>query len=434
MKQNHKHTPLSTEELVKLLELNTHNESDLSELTDFEKEAFEGFSTNLSPMAAKELMDEVQLDISKKVSNTLNNNPSDSSKKNKLIWFSAAASLLLIIGLSVLLIKKSDIASEQSLALNKNSSMQEPSPTPSELTNTSVSDTKPETTLGEPKMDNEGVKTKTNSQKTISNELSFPIVSNGAGKSAKNAGPTSGGLVNTSITQSNTTGYAYDNSAGVINKDKNVNTDFKNVTRESNNSNDIEQDNLSKNQSGITDEVASVPANANAVIKSEEKEAISLAYEKAANNKMDEKKENSKQPVSLAETNSNNYRKETSIDGDKMESESRAYTTIAQNTTVTKPIQNTPASYIGGERSIKDYILAYHKKINSTDKLQGTFMIKAKIKKDGKLELISINPMSKDYSNCKDFLKEALNTMNDWKSATTNGTKIDSETKFIVTF
>ena len=67
MNQNHKHTPLSPEELVKLLEHHSNNEPDLSELDDFEKEAFEGFSAHTSPDLAAELMAEIQSDISKKI-------------------------------------------------------------------------------------------------------------------------------------------------------------------------------------------------------------------------------------------------------------------------------------------------------------------------------------------------------------------------------
>lgn len=432
MNKNHKHTPLSPEELVKLLEHHSNNESDLSALDDFEKEAFEGFSAQTSPAEAKKLMDDIQSDISKKASLTLINQQPDSSKKNKIIWFSAAASLVLIIGLSVLFIKKSDVVTEQSLALNEANIKQEPSPTPPDITTTTVTELKPETVPVEAKMDKQGGGI-ANIQQTVSNELSIATVSKGAGKSAENTGPTSGGLVNKPSTKDNSAGYAYDNSVSANSNDKNTNTDVEKISRESNNSNNKEQDDLPKNQSGeriVLDEVASIPASANAVTKAEEEKNITLVSEKSLKSKTDAKKESSKQPVSLAETKT----LEASADGDRMETESRAYTATAQNTSATKPTKNTSANYIGGEASIKEYVLVYHQKINSAEKLQGTFMIKATIKKDGTLNIISINNASKDYSNCKDFLKEALNTMKKWNPATTNGTKVDSETQFIITF
>ena len=433
MKQNNKHTPLSTEELVKLLEQNANSEANLTELDDFEKEAFEGFSGHTSPAEAKELMTEIQSDISKKAFSILNGEQTDSSKKNKIIWFSAAASLLLIIALSVLFIKKSDVVTEQSLALNENKSVQESSAITPKITNTIVAESKLETIPEEAKMDNAGGKSKVTIQQTVSTELSISTVSKGTGKSADDAGPTSGGLVSTSSALSNSTEYAYYNTVSAISKDNNTNTDVEKIAKESNDSDTKEQDDAFKylsDKKTVTNEIASVPASASAGIKSDEKENSSLAYDKATKYKTDAKKENSKQPVSLAETKT----VKTSADGDRMETESRAYTTVAQNTTATKPAQNTLANYIGGEAFIKEYILAYHKKINSTEKLQGTFMIIATIKKDGKLEVISINNVSKDYSNCKNFLKEALNTMKEWNSATTNGTKVDSEIQFIVAF
>ena len=432
MNQNHKHTPLSPEELVKLLEHHSNNEPNLSALDDFEKEAFEGFSAHTSPTEAKELMDDIQSDISKKASLTLTNEQPDSSKKNKIIWFSAAASLVLIIGLSVLFIKKSDVVTEQSLALNETNIKQESSPTPPDITTTTAAELKPESLSAEAKMDKQGG-SKANIQQAVSNELSIATVSKGAGKSEVNTGSTSGGLVSKPSTKDNSTSYAYDNTVSAISNDKNTNTDIEKIARESNNFNNKEQDDLKKNQSGeriVLDEVTSIPASTNAVIKAEEERNVNLASEKYFKSKTDAKKESGKQPVALAETKT----LEASTDGDRMETKSRAYTPTTQNTTATKPMQNTPANYTGGEAAIKNYILVYHQKTNATEKLQGTFMIKATIKKDGTLDVISINNVSKDYSNCKDFLKEALNAMKKWNPATTNGAKIDSETQFTIMF
>ena len=90
MNHNKKHTPLTAEELVKLLDIHANNETDLTELDDFEKEALEGFSAHTSAETAKDLMNEVQSDISKKVSNrdtaaiqNMNNGVIDESKADE---------------------------------------------------------------------------------------------------------------------------------------------------------------------------------------------------------------------------------------------------------------------------------------------------------------------------------------------------------------
>ena len=74
-----KHKPLSPEELFKLLDDTSNNASDFDELDDFEKEALEGFSAHSNSQMAKEITDELNIAISKKV----NDSEKSGSKKKQ---------------------------------------------------------------------------------------------------------------------------------------------------------------------------------------------------------------------------------------------------------------------------------------------------------------------------------------------------------------
>jgi len=63
-----KHKPLSSEELFQLLDKQANNETDFDSLDDFEKDALEGFSAFSTPETAKALTEELNMAISKKVS------------------------------------------------------------------------------------------------------------------------------------------------------------------------------------------------------------------------------------------------------------------------------------------------------------------------------------------------------------------------------
>ena len=416
MNQNKKHTPLTAEELIKLLDVQSIREIDLTELDDFEKEALEGFTVHTSAETAKELMDDVQSGISKKVSTTIigSSNQDSNSKKNKIIWFSAAASLLLIVALSILFLKKSTIDLDQSIALNNTDVKEENTPTPSDITTATNSGIMPETKLHETKED----VTNSNFKKQVSQdgkavtstlkeaEQSQKNLEGFRSKSKQNNHSANGMIV---------TGNGIINEPTITKQHKAF--DFETV---------VTTDNAKK---VLADEVASVPASA----KNEESTNVTVTYEKSDKYNDALKEEASKQqPVATA--TSENKSEEGNSDRDKTEADTKAYTAITQNTSSTKPMHTVPAYYTGIEIAIKKYILAYQKKINSNQKLQGIFLIKANVLNNGTLKVTAINNVSKDYSDCKDFLKEALNNMKDWNPALKNGVKIDSDTEFILTF
>lgn len=416
MNQNKKHTPLTAEELIKLLDVQFNREIDLTELDDFEKEALEGFTTHTSAETAKELMDDVQSGISKKVSTTIigSSNQDSNSKKNKIIWFSAAASLLLIVALSILFFKKSTIDLDQSIALNNTDVKEENTPTPSDIITATNSGIMPETKLLETKED----VTNSNFKKQVSQdgkavtstlkeaEHSQKNLEGFRSKSKQNNHSANGMIV---------TGNGIINEPNITKQHKAFDFETLETT-----------DNVKK---VLADEVASVPASA----KNEESTNVTVTYEKSGKYKDALKEEASKQqPVATA--TSENKSEEGNADSDKTEADTKAYRAITQNTSSTKPMHTVPAYFTGTEIAIKKYILAYQKKINSNQKLQGIFLIKANVLNNGTLKVTAINNVSKDYSDCKDFLKEALNNMKDWNPALKNGVKIDSDTEFILTF
>lgn len=416
MNQNKKHTPLTAEELIKLLDVQSNREIDLTELDDFEKEALEGFTVHTSAETAKELMDDVQSGISKKVSTTIigASNQDSNSKKNKIIWFSAAASLLLIVALSILFFKKSTIDLDQSIALNNPDVKEENTPTPSDITTATNSGIMPETKLHETKED----VTNSNFKKQVSQDgKAVTSTLKEAEQSQKNLE----GFRSKSKQNNNSANGMIVTGNGIINEPT--------ITKQ-HKAFDFETLETTDNAKKVlADEVASVPASA----KNEESTNVKVTYEKSGKYKDALKEEASKQkPVATA--TSENKSEEGNADSDKTEADTKAYTAITQNTSSTKPMHTVPAYFTGTEIAIKKYILAYQKKINSNQKLQGIFLIKANVLNNGTLKVTAINNVSKDYSDCKDFLKEALNNMKDWNPALKNGVKIDSDTEFILTF
>lgn len=116
MENKDKYSLLTKEELFNLLEKKSGEVSDWSELDDFEKDAIEGFSANVSPIEAKKLIDDIDFEIAKKLNNTTVSFE-DADKKSPWLWLSLAASLALIVGLSILFFKNNSVPTEQNMAL-----------------------------------------------------------------------------------------------------------------------------------------------------------------------------------------------------------------------------------------------------------------------------------------------------------------------------
>lgn len=112
MSNKDKHTPLSAEELFKLLE--DKHEGALSEepgLDEFEQDALDGFSAHLPVEDARRLTEELNAKISAAVQEK-------GTQKKKIIWFSSAASVALLIVVSVVFFYQSKDAGTQPIALH----------------------------------------------------------------------------------------------------------------------------------------------------------------------------------------------------------------------------------------------------------------------------------------------------------------------------
>lgn len=113
MKDLNKHKPLlSKEELLKLLEKKSSADIDLTELDDFEKEAFEGFANYTKPEEAEKLMNDIDFQLSRTI------NEDNKSNKKVVLWISMAASIALIIGLSFLFMNQTEVLTNKDIALN----------------------------------------------------------------------------------------------------------------------------------------------------------------------------------------------------------------------------------------------------------------------------------------------------------------------------
>lgn len=113
MKKSNTNIPLSREELNELLTNSTFSKESLN---DFEKEALEGYSEIDSLSKVRKLQDEIDVAISKRVSE------SDiyvKSRKQVIITWSIAATLLLIMVLSVVLYKSSFFQKESVVAVKE---------------------------------------------------------------------------------------------------------------------------------------------------------------------------------------------------------------------------------------------------------------------------------------------------------------------------
>jgi len=118
MENNNSNKPLSAHELLNLIKLRSSEQPIDQDLDEFEKDALEGFVDHSNPDSFTKLNIDVQLGISKKVSeNTF-------LKNRNTIIFSAAASIVLIVLISLFYLIDFNKNSSSELALNNESSQE----------------------------------------------------------------------------------------------------------------------------------------------------------------------------------------------------------------------------------------------------------------------------------------------------------------------
>lgn len=386
MNNPNKHKPLSAEELFQLLDKQSNNETDFDGMDDFEKDALEGFSAYSTPEKAKALTEELNMAISKKVSEE------KGGQKNRIIWFSAAASIVLIIIVSVFFLKQTKEDSATNLALNE----------------TKEANTKP--TLTEPLKP-----TEESANSGVSSEETKPMANN----------ITAEEVVVSKNTQAGP-GFKQVASEPVVVSENQL---ASGTTRLA----DVSKDILKNRNEGNLDEL-------NSPSVAMDKKAEAKQKEKGNSNAEDTETEKTlaleSKTVSDANTVSQgavaykadgDYRATKNEESKKLSKEKAAaeksVVTTANKAAVpayssVQEQSNQTAYYTGGETAIKEYVVNYLKVHSSAFVIKGKYKVIGNVNAKGELKVTSITQITKEYcEGCSDKVKEALNTMKNWNSS-----------------
>lgn len=418
MDQHNHNNPLSAEELLNALEQKSNADNSFDNFDEFEKDALEGFDAYSTPEKSKLLIDSINKEIALKIQP----NETSTSKKNNIIWFSAAAGLALIVVLSIVFFKNESITTNSNLALNEKQLV------------TPAQDNAPETITS--KENNEAESGKISPKEVISISSSLDDTKNRF-KTIEEQVPSknkdsdeksiayfgdeekkSDVALEQNMNQVTSNGSASTTNAG---NDADLSSSTKKekskpaqtVSTESlNEENDITQKESAK-------KLAKENNNADKLAISETKAKEVVAYQTPkANNNV-----NLNSPTTtINNTNSGGLTYPNPV----MTSENEKYKTDG--------VSSSNAYYSSGEIGIKNYVLDYYKKTNATNQLKGTFKIKGKVLENGNFITTSITPISKDCSQSKIFLTEALNKMPIWIAATKNNKVTSSSVEFVLMF
>ena len=420
-----KHTPLSPEELFKLLDSQSSKASEFDELDDFEKEALDGFTAHSNAQKAKALTEELNIAISKKIIAS-----EKGSSKNKLIWFSAAASIALVITMSVFFFNQSKDDTKTNLALNE---AQDNVPQPKQLETEKPLKTISDDNANSSEQKEPQFQAPLKSQETI-------ISRNTATRSIAVLGTSTAFAV-----AENKPEFAYDALA----KD------------ESKNRTEGESDDRLKQADGLLDMV-----DGNSKTKIQPSIAAGSAAGKEKNKLSEEQVNNEMQANQSIATNLNStntktttqedgyYKADKSVAHEQSKKKAEKSAKLSKDSADldkanTAPVvyrsndsapssiadkKTSSAYYLGSELAIRDYVLNYLKEKQSNKSIAGIYKIKGVVSIDGKLKVSSIVQSTKVNCLCEDIITEALNTMIKWNSALEDGKKVSSNVEFLISF
>jgi hypothetical protein len=400
-----KHKPLTTEELFNFLENQSGKESNFEDMDDFEKEALEGFTSQSTPQKTKALTEELNLAISKKASDSNDKG----TYKNRIIWFSAAASIALIILLSVFILNQSKQDSETNVVLNDVKEETE-SPLKMEEQKTLETITNSNSVVDESKVaettKTQGVIKTKNAEQTITTGLvSEPSIA-----------------LADKITATGSATSSKDESKSRREYDMSVSENQPIALAEKKES----KKNLPTVQAGeksnTEQEQISGYANTQSIsaITSTNEEADKLTYRSDADNRKTKNLEKAAKEQTASDQNN-----ESSVSYTKS---SPAPASIPNRD------DNVNPYYTGSELAIKEFVLTYLKSKSTTKSIIGKYKITGNVDIKGALKVTSIIQIDKENCNCIEQIKEALNTMKNWHSATKNGKAIPSNVEFILMF
>lgn len=380
-KNNLNHTLLTKEELVNLLEKKSGEVVNLQELDEFEREAFEGFSVNSSPLEAQKMMGDMDLLLSQKLTEL--NSPTEAiDKKRGYLWFSLAASLALIIGLSILFFKKENAISEQNIALNEVTKKEVQKEKPSVVEQSSFESN---TIIEAPKIFK--AEKKSGPQKKMQ-----PLIITNTNPAKPEA--------REDLKDKIATGAAYRS---------NSNSDEVLLEKETVIDSKLKYENTRNEKS--TSMAESQPSSSSPV---------------AANYTKYDADETKKVPAIDKEADM--------IFSENKTLAKKAMAKDASGANESSNTITTNAIYKMGTNDIKSFVLDYQKNKPFTQKLKGIYEVKATIKTNGKLVVDLIESIDKTNTMYVDYLQQALNAMKDWKPAYKNGKAIESITHFKLEF
>ena len=385
MNNRNKHKPLSTEELFQMLDKKSNAEIIFDDLDDFEKDALEGFSANVTTEKARALTEELNIAISKKATKEKR------GQKNRVIWFSAAASIVLIIIVSVFFFNQTKQESNSNLALNESKEITQ---VPSVI----------------------------ESQKPIETDVNSNSVA-GESKTTNTRNAEDVSVVKDAEMGPGTKQMPLQSVALSENQFSSANSGLADVSKE----------NLKNRKEGSLDEL-NMPSVA--LAKNTESKQKDKGYVNSEEAEMDKSIALESKPVSDANAiaqGTATYK----ADGDyrvakneatkkaskeKVAAEKSVSITTANQDAVpayaSGKEQLNVAYYIGGEVAIKDFVLNYLKEHAATITIKGNYKITGSVNAKGELKVISITQISKEYcEGCSDKIKEALNTMKNWNSS-----------------
>lgn len=407
MNDRNKHTPLSAEELFKLLKERNENSLPEGELDDFEKDALEGFSQYSSVEKAKSLTEEINIAINKKVSEK------KTKPVAKIVWFSAAASLILLVMLSVYFLTQTTKEETSSLALNKEIPAKEQPvllPPAEESESKSIAENKPAdkvtanaSVTPEPFALARNEKTSAaqgpvmgglEKEKTVNAEVSVDLKDEEykvMGDISKEKGNIDSKITSGAVSQEIT----YTAAPSV-----NYTAPSVNYSAPSNNGTTI----------NVYDGVSRYSVQQNVSLEKSAKEESTLTLSKPNKAKAKESKKRSEETVAAS----------GKADSDKADDLSRGHSSDAK-VEGRGTAANVEAYYPGGEEAIKKYIVSRLNQDNSVQPLKGTYKITVKVLTDGRIVVETINSGKNGDINVTESLRKVLNGMSGWNPAVSNG-------------
>ncbi len=372
MKHPDNHKPLSPEEMIELLD---NSSSNVNDLDDFEKDAVEGFSGYVSKDKVKPLIEEINLEISKKVTSSKN-------KTQKILWMSAAASIVFIVFVSVYFLNQNN--TNLNLALNKKTSIDN-------LTSIYQNNKNIDSTLFSDDT------SKLSEKKAVLSVDNNKYTRNKESKQLDNLKIKQSEILNNTKRPQNFKQQLSNNYQGVLASSENEQTIDNLVLDEKKN----EQQDIALN--------AAKPS----IAKYEADEV------NPKNNDYREKKTTATKSLDI----------QSSAFNSSGVSLTESLVVKDSNDSIIKR-----AYFKGGEKAIKEYVLNYFKNQLIAKPARGHYLVLGSVDENGKFKVLNLTQISRDYCGCLEEIKLALNSMETWNPAVLKNKKIISEIEFDLIF